>query len=122
MKLTTLIVVSSTCALLTACSSGSVQDAKIIVQKAMRAPSSFSMINGEEMWAGKHNGGYAYIVRIEYDGQNGFGATLRDCKIVAFTNTAGDLRWDPSSGLATCENPSLDAATAKAMRKYHFGA
>jgi len=55
-----------------------------IIKKDLRSPSSFSLVSGKEMWKGKdQEGNPAFIVRVEYDAQNGFGAMIRDCKLVA---------------------------------------
>ena len=109
------------CIALSGCELTSVANGSGIIQDGLRSPSSFSLVSGKEMWAGKSAAGNdAYIVRIEYDAQNGFGATIRDCKFVAYSVKGTKLHWNPQSSIATCESPTFDATTVEAMRKYHF--
>lgn len=60
------------------------------------------------MWKGENaEGKPSYIVQIEYDAQNGFGASLRDCKLVSFFEDEGFVKWAPRAGIMHCaSNPS----------------
>lgn len=74
-----------------------------IVSERLRSPSSFSLVSWREMWAGTDSkGNPAYLVRVEYDAQNGFGAMIRDCKVVAFFRKGDKVGWNNSLALGTC--------------------
>jgi len=77
--------------LLAGCGDDQVGNASEILKKRLKSPSSFSLVSGKTVWSGKTNHGYpAYVVRIEYDAQNGFGAAMRDCNMVAFWDEGKD--------------------------------
>lgn len=72
-------------------------DAKVIqagsqvVTKYLRSPSSFQLVSGKKVWEGVDDkGNPAYIVRVEFDAQNGFGAMIRACQLAAFSFTSDD--------------------------------
>jgi hypothetical protein len=86
-----LITTLGTIFLLAGCGDNHVSSAVEIVMTRLKSPSSFSLVSGKTVWSGKNNHGQpAYVVRIEYDAQNGFGAAIRDCNMVAF--------WDKGEG------------------------
>ena len=86
-----LITTLATILLLAGCGDNQVSSANEIVKTRLKSPSSFSLVSGKTVWSGKTNHGQpAYIVRVEYDAQNGFGAAIRDCNMVAF--------WDEGKG------------------------
>lgn len=61
-------------------------DASDLIKKQLRSPSSYLLVSEDDVWTGKNqSGGDKYVVRIEYDAQNGFGATIRDCKLVVLS-------------------------------------
>lgn len=94
-----------------------------IIKKNLRSPSSFSLISGKDVWSGNDtNGVSAYIVRIEYDAQNGFGAIIRDCQLVAFTMNDG--KYKPAyRSTEACESKSLsynESQMIEALRKFNY--
>ncbi len=98
--------------------SNNFEEANEIVKNSLRSPSSFHFISGKEEWAGKDKDGKpARIVRIFFDAQNAFGATVRECRLVAVgENTKYDmLKLDM---IKDCENPHIDIRT---MRRFNFG-
>ena len=106
---------------LSGCDASSVYDGGEIIKQSLRSPSSYSLVSGKQVWAGKSAAGdVSYIVRIEYDAQNGFGATIRDCKFVAYSVKGSKVHWNQRSAMATCESPQFDQATVEGMRKYNF--
>lgn len=100
-----------------------VATASEIIKKNLRSPSSFSLISGKEVWSGKDSKGIsAYIVRIEYDAQNGFGAIIRDCQLVAFT--INDDKYKPAyRSTEVCESKSLsynESQMIETLRKFNY--
>lgn len=94
-----------------------------IIKKKLYAPSSFSPVSGKVMWSGKDNeGNPTYVMRIEYDAQNHFGAVLRDCKLVAFTDRGKRYTWNTDFAIGPCENrPTHDeAAAVRLMVEFNF--
>jgi hypothetical protein len=84
----------------------SVGNASQLIMKSLRSPSSFHLVSGEEVWTGKDKKSKpAHIVRIEYDAQNGFGAMIRDCKLVAYVDEDGNkFSWNEFFVTNSCEN------------------
>ncbi len=110
--------------LLLGCADSKVENACIVVKKSLTAPSSFSLVSSEVVWEGVDTAGHpAFIVGIEYDAQNGFGAVIRDCKLVAYTLDGDKIRWDPFCAFWPCEGiQSLDKKfQAKLMLGMNFG-
>lgn len=77
-------------------------DADRIIQQSLRSPGSFSAVSHTTLFAGKKAGQPAYIVKVEYDAQNGFGGTVRDCTYVSFYHEGGDIKWSQMWGLRQC--------------------
>ena len=99
--------------------------ATIIIKKTLKSPSSFSLFSGYEVWTGKDaDGNPAHIVRIEYDAQNGFGATLRDCKLVAYNDKDGDFEWRKNTAMDACAVPPLfdEAKIIETLKERNFSA
>lgn len=90
------------------------QQAGEVVRSNLRSPSSFKYVDGEVLWSGNTlNGEKAYVVAVSYDAQNGFGAILRGCAMVAyFVADNGQLRWSNISGYQEMPN-SLQAMCNK---------
>ena len=89
------------------------EDAATIIKRSLQAPGSFQYINGKTLWRGNMNSPKPqYVVLIGYDAQNGFGANLRGCSMVAFTETSdGKLEWSGALGVSEkdrnlCEDES----------------
>jgi hypothetical protein len=103
-----------------------------ILQQSLRAPASYNFVSGDVIWEGKTKAGEpAYVVRVAYDAQNGFGALLRGCAIVAYRETSdGQLAWSQSTGVDPQVDPSfcqtsVPASTfadyAKTFAEMNFG-
>jgi hypothetical protein len=103
-----------------------------ILQQSLRAPASYNFVSGDVIWEGKTKAGEpAYVVRVAYDAQNGFGALLRGCAIVAYRETSdGQLAWSQSTGVDPQVDPSfcqtsVPASTfadyAKTVAEMNFG-
>lgn len=106
-------------------SSSIISNASNIIKKDLRSPSSFSLVSGKELWTGKDsNGNSAYIVRVEYDAQNGFGSMIRGCKLVAYYVNGEELKWKLYEGIRDCDPEGVGADTAvwvEVLRKDNFG-
>lgn len=110
---------------LTACgvADNRVANASEIIKKSLRSPSSFSLVSGKEVWSGKNpEGNAAYIVRIEYDAQNGFGAMIRDCKLVAYNVKGDKIEWRTNGAMDACEAKPLfdETQMVEMIRKINF--
>lgn len=88
-------------------------DASAIIKRNLKAPGSFQFVSGKTLWRGKMNSAKPqYVVLIGYDAENGFGANLRGCSMVAFTETPdGKLEWSELFGVSEkdrslCEDES----------------
>jgi len=100
-----------------------VATASEIIKKSLRSPSSFALVSGKEMWSGKNTeGNPAYIVRIEYDAQNGFGAMIRDCKLVALTMKGDKYEKLTNRSIDACEIKPLynEAQMLESLRKFNY--
>ena len=77
-------------------------DADRIIQQSLRSPNSFSAVSHTTLFTGKKAGQPAYIVKVEYDAQNAFGASVRDCTYVSFYHENDDIKWSQMWGLRKC--------------------
>lgn len=93
-------------ALFVGCSHGdqTAQMACEVVKTTLKAPSTFSLVSSQTLWTGQSEAGdAAYIVRVEYDAQNGFGATIRDCRMAAFSSGDGEhFKYKPQFATDGC--------------------
>jgi hypothetical protein len=82
--------------------------AATVIQDGLRSPSSYSEISSATVWTGKDKDGEeAYIVKVTYDAQNGFGAMIRDCQYVAFNYDKDDkVRWYRNRSNDSCSDAS----------------
>lgn len=85
------------------------EQASVVIKDGLRSPDSFEYLSGKVIWSGSNNGNPAYVTLVSYNAQNGFGATLRACAIVAYSLTQdGKVSWNRSFGMqetdrAVCE-------------------
>jgi hypothetical protein len=93
-----------------------------IIKKSLRSPSSFILVSGKEVWSGKNTeGDAAHIVRIEYDAQNGFGADIRDCKLVAYNDKGKKYEWKENGAMNQCGTKLFDETQmVEIIRKINF--
>ena len=100
-----LITTLATIILLAGCGDNQVGNASEILKKRLKSPSSFSLVSGKTVWTGKTNHGQpAFIVRIEYDAQNSFGAAIRYCNMVAYRDPGGDsISYLTPGAIQDCE-------------------
>jgi len=86
------------CNLLTA---DPVDQASEIVKTQLKSPSSFKKINGQIIWQGKNTEGMpSYVVSISFESANSFGASLRGCMFVTYSETADKkVTWNKDYGL-----------------------
>jgi hypothetical protein len=74
-----------------------------VIQKSLKSPSSYRPVSHAVLWSGKSaDGKNAYIVRTEYDAQNGFGALIRDCSYTSFTIEGEKVEWSQIWGNRKC--------------------
>lgn len=89
--------------LLSACGVSPDNGAATVIKKGLKSPSSYSQSSSKEVWSGKApDGNKAYVVRVEYDAQNGFGAMIRDCQYVAFRVKGDEVMWQRNTAMAPC--------------------
>ncbi len=106
-----------------------INDASEIIKQNIKTPSSFKLISGEEIWSGTNTVGQpVYIVRVEYDAQNTFGAIIRNRNLVAFYATGSNWGWDKKNAIQPCEIKSSDGyvytdekAMIRLTKKINFG-
>ena len=73
------------------------------VQKGLRSPDSFSLVSYREFWSGNAaDGKNAHVSRVVFNAQNGFGATIRGCQLLAFKLQGDQMTWDPITGVRDC--------------------
>jgi hypothetical protein len=86
------------CNLLTA---DPVDQASEIVKTQLKSPSSFKKINGKIIWQGKNTEGMpSYVVSISFESANSFGASLRGCMFVTYSETADKkVTWNKDYGV-----------------------
>jgi hypothetical protein len=110
---------------LVACGDRAVDRASQIIKENLRSPSSFSLISGKQMWSGKNSdGNEAYVVRVEYDSQNGFGSMIRDCKMVGYSVKGDKLSWQGNQAIADCGGGNslfTESQMADMVRENNFG-
>ena len=77
-----------------------------IVKEQLRSPSSFQYVDSEVLWKGKtKSGAPAYVVFVKYDAQNSFGAMLRGCMAVAYSEASNNkLSWNSLYGVKELDN------------------
>lgn len=78
------------------------QVADQIIKGELKAPGSFRTVRQDVLWSKKMAGETAYVVRTEYDAQNGFGALLRGCQYTSFITEGEQFRFDRLSGMQPC--------------------
>jgi hypothetical protein len=85
------------------------EQASVVIKDGLRSPDSFEYLSGKVIWSGSHKGNPAYVTLVSYNAQNGFGAMLRACAIVAYSlSRDGKVSWNRSFGMqeadrALCE-------------------
>ncbi len=76
-----------------------------MISDKLKSPSSYSAVSQKTLWKGKHDGFDAYIIKTEFDAQNGFGAQIRDCYYTSFTLKAdGNYSYSTMWGLRRCSD------------------
>lgn len=86
------------------------KDASAIIMRNLRSPDSFEYINGKTYWTGTSpKGDPAYVALISYNAQNGFGALLRGCIWVAYSETSDQkLNWNTAFGTQEADRVMCD--------------
>ena len=81
--------------------------AATVIRSQLVSPASYQEISSEVFWSGKtKNGLDAYIVKVIFDSQNAFGATLRNCQVASFSIEGDNVRWNKTFSLRKCDiNP-----------------
>lgn len=78
--------------------------ATTVIKSQLVSPSSYQQVSSEVFWSGQTNKGHdAYIVKVIFDSQNAFGASLRNCQIASFTVDGDTAKWSPVMGLRKCD-------------------
>ena len=86
------------CNLLT---SDPVDQASEIVKTQLKSPSSYKKINGKVLWQGNNSEGMpSYVVSIAFESANSFGASLRGCMFVTYSETKDKkVTWNRDYGV-----------------------
>ncbi len=94
-----------------------------IIKQNLKSPSSFREVDSRVLWSGKDkDGNDAHIVRVEYEAQNGFGAMLRNCKIVSYYKEGDNLRWSTKYGFESCDLAFMtEEQVVDLYKKTNFG-
>lgn len=103
----------------------SVGYASNILKEKLKSPSSFSLVKGEVMWSGRNSENLpSHVVRLTYDAQNGFGAMLRNCKLVSYSINGDQLEWNTNGVIEDCEIPGIStrADMVDDVKKLNFKA
>lgn len=98
-----------------------------LLKEALRSPASYSSASSDTVWTGKTDTGKkARIVKVTFDAQNGFGATIRDCQYVAFWYDGSKVFHFPNRHTWPCSGDSQEIAVtalvaANDFQKYRKG-
>ena len=106
------------CHLLTA---DPVDQAAEIIKTQLKSPSSFKKVNGQIIWQGSNADGLpAYVVSVAFDSANSFGASLRGCMFVSFSETKDKkITWNNNYGVRDFSEMSrlCDESTSMEIKK-----
>lgn len=80
-----------------------------IIKDSLKSPSSYKRLNSKVLWRGKNDFGESFIVRVEYEAKNPFGASIRDCQVVAYSNNGKKLYWIGHGAITSCESIGTSA-------------
>lgn len=97
--------------------------AKQLLVSSLKSPASFNPVSMSIAWQGTHKNMNAYIVRAEYDAQNGFGALLRGCHYLAFSLNGEEIVWNKNYFMQECAQgvPSAeDSSTIEFIAELNF--
>lgn len=75
-----------------------------IIKGSLRSPSSYRVNSQKVLWSGKSGSRKAFIVKTEFDAQNGFGANIRDCYYTSFSIESNNVSWSQVWGLRKCSS------------------
>jgi len=78
------------------------QVADQIIKGELQSPGSYRVVRQDVLWSNTMGSETAYVVRTEYDAQNGFGALLRGCQYTSFITEGKQFRFNPLSGMQPC--------------------
>lgn len=78
-----------------------VDQASEIIKTQLKAPSSFKKVYGQVIWQGSNKEGLpSYVASVAFDSANSFGATLRGCMFVSFSETKEKkITWNNNYGI-----------------------
>ena len=98
-----------------------VDQASEIIKTQLKAPSSFKKVYGQVIWQGSNADGLpAYIVSVAFDSANSFGASLRGCMFVSYSETKEKkITWNNNYGVRDFSNMSrlCDESTPMEIKK-----
>ena len=80
-----------------------------LLSQRLRAPSSYNAIDRQVILKYPYSAGIGYVVKVDYDAQNGFGATVRDCKYVIFKIQGDKYAWNRTQSFQDCLTPDMQA-------------
>lgn len=100
------------------------EQSAVVIKESLRSPDSFEYITGKVIWEGTYKGNSAFVTLVSYNAQNGFGALLRGCAIVAFSITSDDkVSWSSLYGMreadrAMCERSGDGEALSDVAKSF----
>lgn len=92
-------------------------NASEIIKDSLKSPSSYKRLKSEVLWRGKNDFGESFIVRLEYEANNSFGASIKDCQVVAYSNNGKKLYWNGNKAITSCESIGTSAAMIDGFAK-----
>ena len=98
-----------------------------LIRGALKSPASYIEYSNKVIWSGTNSSGDdAYIAQVDYEATNGFGGSVRDCKVVAFHTKKADPEsylYFPKRYMETCPEYSMfdEEFIVKIMKEGNFG-
>ena len=88
-----------------------------VIMNELKSPSSFQRKNAEVKWTGVDEMGHdSAIVKVTYDANNSYGASIRACKFVSYWITSeGGLNWHQNSVFEDCDGVNIDGMQVPPM-------
>lgn len=86
-----------------------------LIADRLKAPATYRVVQQDVLWSASNGAQDAYIVRTEFDAQNGFGAMLRGCYYATFKVEGGQIRYSPVHALSECDKGEMSLPFWKQM-------
>jgi len=78
-----------------------------IIQGDIKTPATYHRVSSEQVWSGKTAAGFpAYVMKVQFDAQNEFGAVIRNRWLVAFHDEGTRSVWWSRISVQDCDGAS----------------